>query len=119
MPASEITYAKGRAIARALQFCGWLVTLSGIAVAGTGMWSVVAPLPGIEQTGLPGSLMVVTFGIVIAIAGVIALQQAHTAQATFQMSQDMRALLQLHRKTAAPGANVLRAEPSLTSARRR
>ncbi|SFD49371.1 hypothetical protein SAMN04488523_101142 [Sulfitobacter brevis] len=118
MSTSETTYLKGRAIARLLELFGWLSCGTGLLLIGTGLWSTVASPAQFATLGLLGSIALVAIGIVIAMTGLIAAQQAQTARATFQTAQDTRALLNQHHKSNTTPAKTLRAEPTLTAVRR-
>jgi hypothetical protein len=123
--APDTAFLKGRAVSRLLEVMGWITAVLGIMLMALGLWSMVSPPQAFAASGLAGSALLTALGIVIGIAGLIGVQIALTARATFRMAQDIRALQSPAARPAAPAAAAAapatpaphpgrRAEPSLT-----
>jgi hypothetical protein len=108
-------FTKGRAVSRLLETFGWVVCLFGLALALTGLWSMAAPVATLAAYGILAGLTLVVLGVITIATGLMSVQSALTARATFHTAEDTRALLkQQHTSTPTVQAPGLRAEPSIS-----
>ena len=116
MSSPSPTYARGRAVSAVLELFGWVVFALGVVTLVGGLWSLLTPPAALATAGPLGAFIVVSFGILIAAAGLLSVQSALTARATFHAARDTHLLLRRDPRPAAGPAlpTGLRAEPKLT-----